>query len=149
VLRRGGADAAMRETLFSIHVQPVSWRPMLQAVPRRNAAADAVRRPDGTLAVHVRLRRPRWAVPPITWVVHLTGRRTVNLDAVGTAVWDWADGRHTVEDVIDEFSRRYSLTFHEARAAVTGFLGSLVKRGVLAIEHPTPPAGRQTEGAGS
>jgi len=136
----------MREKTLNIHVQPITWRPMLQAIPRRNAAADAVRRPDGTLAIHVRLRRPRWAVPPITWVVHMTDRRTVNLDALGTAVWDWADGRRTVEDVIDEFARRYSLTFHEARAAVTGFLSLLVKRGVLAIEHPAPPAGQRHEG---
>jgi hypothetical protein len=44
------------------------------------------------------------------------------------------DGKATVESIIDEFAARHRLSFHESRVAVTGYLKTLIRRGVLAIE---------------
>ena len=91
-------------------------------------------RPVATLRVRVPLRHPGWLVPPLSWVVRPRHQRVVSLDRIGTEVWQACDGRRTVEQIVDAFSERRRLTFHEARAAVTGFLRSLVQRGILAVE---------------
>ncbi len=57
-------------------------------------------------------------------------------------MWNLCDGQRSVEDIIDEMSRRHRLSFHEARVAVTGLLRELIRRGALAIALPpdsTPP----------
>ena len=107
---------------------------MLAAIPRQNAAAQVDERPDGTVRVTVQLRKPAWLIPPISWVIKSSFQKSVVLDDIGTRIWRWCDGRHTVEAVVEEFARTYAFTFHEARASVTGFLKSLVQRGVIAIE---------------
>lgn len=110
------------------------WRRMLEATPVRNAAAEVEMQADGTARVGVALRRPWWLVLPVSWIVRPAARHNVQLDALGTQVWLWCDGRRTVEDVVDAFAARYALTFHEARIAVTGYLKLLVQRGIVAME---------------
>jgi len=115
-------------------VEPVSWRAMLASVPHRNAAAKVTAQADGTLVVTVKLNRPGWLMPPLSWMIRPAPERKMALDAIGTAIWNWCDGRRTLEEIIDAFAKEYALTFHEARVAVTGFMKSLVARGILAVE---------------
>ena len=56
------------------------------------------------------------------------------LDKLGTEVLELCDGSRRVEEIVDEFAAKHRLTFHESRVAVTGFLRSLVQRGLIAIE---------------
>jgi hypothetical protein len=44
------------------------------------------------------------------------------------------DGSKSIETIIDEFAEQYSLTFHESRVLITGFIKMLVQRGALAME---------------
>ena len=113
-----------------------SWREMLAARPVRNAAARVAEERPGELSIAVRTQRPRWMVPPLSWVVPLRPTRAVRLDRLGSQVWALCDGERTVEAVVDAFAARYNLSFHEARVAVTGYLKQLVQRGALAIEMP-------------
>jgi len=110
---------------------------MLEARPVRNAAADTVREPSGDLGIAVKRKRPRWHVPPLSWVVSLKPTRTVRLDRVGSQVWGLCDGERTVEAIVDAFAAEHRLSFHEARVAVTGYLSQLVQRGALAISIPS------------
>lgn len=116
-----------------IQMTPVSWRSMLQATPLRNVAVTVTESHAGTVCIDVPLKPQRWMVPPISWILQPSGKRTVQLDAIGTEIWQLCDGQHTVEEIIDDFAQRYALTFHEARTAVTEYIKSLIKRGVLAI----------------
>lgn len=106
---------------------------MLEARPVRNAAATAAAEASGGVAVCVRVRRPGWHVPPLSWLVPLRPIRTVRLDPLGAEAWELCDGERTVEAIVEEFARRHGLTFHEARVAVTGYLSQLVQRGALAM----------------
>jgi len=106
---------------------------MLSAQPVPNAAAETVREASGELAVAVRRKRPRWHVPPLSWVVPLKPTRTVRLDPLGAQVWALCDGERTVEAIVDAFAVEHGLSFHEARVAVTGYLSQLVQRGALAV----------------
>ena len=110
-----------------------TWRNMLEAVPVRNSAARVVDEGEHSVAVYVRTRRPRYMVPPISWIVPVRKERRVSLDGVGARIWRLCDGHKTVEDVIDAFARNYDLTFHESRVAVTGYMKMLIQRGVLAV----------------
>ncbi len=115
-------------------VDVVSWRAMLEAIPRRNLAAQVELTDAGATRVSVPLRRPWWMIAPVKWVMHPTGRKTVGLDTLGAEVLELCDGSRSVEQIVVEFAARHRLTFHESRVAVTGFLKSLVQRGTLAIE---------------
>jgi hypothetical protein len=128
--------SARRDIIAPLTLRQVSWRPLLRAVPHRNVAAEAEPQADGSVRITVPLRRPWWAVPPISWILQPSSTRKVQLDTLGAQLWAWCDGR-TVEEMVDAFAARFHFTFHEARVAVTGLLKSLVQRGVLAIEQDT------------
>jgi len=110
-----------------------SWRSLLLSRPVRNTAAETQRGGDGLLRVTVRSKKPWFMLPPLTWFINPRYRKTYTLDKLGTEVWDLCNGDRTVEDVVDEFASVHRLTFHEARASVTGYMSELVRRGAIAI----------------
>ena len=118
--------------------QKASWRRMLQARPARNVATTIHRHDDRELRITVRKRKPAYLVPPLTWAIRPKLQRTIVLDPLGIEIWDLCDANRTVENIIDEFSDRHKLTFHEARVAVTEHLKTLVQRGALAVVEQEP-----------
>ena len=111
-----------------------NWRAMLSAIPRHNAAAVVEAHPDQGLRITMKRKLPCWLVPPVSWIVRPSPTYMVVLDDLGMRVWQWCDGQHTVEAIIDLFGREYRLSFHESRCAVTSCLRSLIQRGVLGME---------------
>lgn len=105
---------------------------LLAAVPQKNEAATVERTAKGML-VSIPVRRPRWLVPPLSWVVPFSEKRRVELDPAGRLVLESCDGRRTVEEVIERFAGEHKLSFRESQLAVTQFLKELVKRGIIAI----------------
>jgi len=114
-------------------MQDPSWKIMLSAVPVRNVWARSETTEDNELILAIRREKPRYLVPPVSWVIKPSLTKRVIIDAVGMQLWKSCDGNMTVENIIDDFALRYDLTFHEARASVTGYLRSLIRHGVLAI----------------
>jgi len=106
---------------------------MLRAKPVRNTAVRVVENARVGVTVYVRRRRPSWLVPPLSWMVPYKPEQQIILDSLGRRIWQDCDGRRTVEEIVDRFKDEHRLTFHEARAAVTGYLEKLIQRGVLAI----------------
>jgi len=111
----------------------LSWASTLRSIPVRNIAARVQGDPESGVTILIKRQRPRWFVPPVSWIVPFRAERKITLDRIGSRVWGLCDGSRTVETIIDTFAQWYGLSFHEARAAVTGYLKSLVQRGVLAI----------------
>jgi hypothetical protein len=109
------------------------WTAMLRARPVRNSAVRVVENAPAGATVYVRRRRPAWFVPPVSWIVPYKPEQQIVLDGIGRHLWLDCDGRRTVEEIVDRFKDEQRLTFHEARAAVTGYLEKLIQRGVLAI----------------
>lgn len=94
-----------------------------------------VERPDGGANVTVEVLRPGWQ--------RLLGtprhaERTFGLDAVGREVYEACDGKRTVGRLVGEFGRRRKCGRAESELAVTTFLETLVKKGlvVLAVRRP-------------
>lgn len=121
-----------------LRMETVSWRRMLAAVPHRNQSLKVLEAGAEHMQFEIPGRRPKWLVPPITWVVKPKLTRTILLDRFGVNLWQWCDGDHTVEEIVDKFAQEFHCTFHEARVAVTGFMRSLVQRGILAIAQNNP-----------
>jgi hypothetical protein len=60
-------------------------------------------------------------------------QKKLQLDALGTEVWDLLDGKRTVGQVIQSFTARQRLHPKEATVAVTLFLRELGKRGLIGL----------------
>jgi hypothetical protein len=60
--------------------------------------------------------------------------RKMQLDELGTEVWQLMDGQHSVEQVIQRLSQKYQLQPKETEVAVTHFLRQLGRRGVIGLK---------------
>ena len=107
---------------------------MLLARPIRNQAARVTKRPNGAIDLSVPRDPGKSLRPPLSWIVPVQPERRTSLEGAGKEVWDLCDGLRTVEDIVDAVATRYALTFHESRVSVTGYLKSLIQRGILAIQ---------------
>ena len=113
--------------------KPTSAQTLLKAVPHQNVAMEVTRRRNGSILAALPLRRPRYLVPPISWIMPYSSHRRVELDRLGTSVLEMCDGRRCVESIIEEFAADHKLSFREAQLSVTQFLRQLSQRGLVAI----------------
>jgi hypothetical protein len=109
------------------------WAGMLQSKPLRNRAAHTEFR-GSNLVVSVPRDPGKSLKAPLSWIVPVSKVRSAMLDDLGREVWEQCNGGSSVEQIIERFARRHTLTFHEARVSVTGYLKGLVQRGILALE---------------
>jgi hypothetical protein len=59
--------------------------------------------------------------------------RKLQLDSLGTAVWDLIDGKRSVKEIIQAFAGAYRLQAREAEVSVTRFVRELGRRGVIGL----------------
>jgi len=62
--------------------------------------------------------------------------KKLQLDQMGSFVWNLIDGEKTVKEVITIFAREYNVTNQEAETAVAAFLKMLGQRGFIALYGP-------------
>ncbi len=60
--------------------------------------------------------------------------RRLQLDVLGSSVWQMVDGKHTVADIVKQFREIHQLGIREAELSVTGFLKDLGKRTLIAMK---------------
>ncbi|HOO20141.1 MAG TPA: PqqD family protein [Kiritimatiellia bacterium] len=113
---------------------PGAWDDMLKAVLIPNRAARVVREePDGSLTLAVPTRKPSFFRGLINWLVRVPQERLTVLDPLGAGIWKSCDGKRSVEEIAVRFATFHHLSFHESRVSVTGYVTSLLRRGVLAV----------------
>ena len=59
--------------------------------------------------------------------------RHYELDAMGVEVLEMCDGRKTVHFIIEAFAQRHKVNSHEAECAVTTFLFTMLRKGLVAM----------------
>lgn len=59
--------------------------------------------------------------------------RKLQLDQLGTDVWELLDGKHSVDQVIKAFARKHRLHPKEAEVSVVQFLRELGRRGLVGM----------------
>ena len=106
---------------------------ILAAVPKVNLAARIARGNNGEVLATVPLRRPRFLVPPLSWILPYSDSRRVRLDTLGAAILDLCDGKRSLEGIMERFAAENKLTFREAQVPVVQFIRMLTERGVVAV----------------
>jgi len=106
---------------------------LLKATPYRNERITVDERGDGTVMVCVPVRRPRYMVPPLSWLLPFSPERRIELDRLGGEVLNLCNGQTTVERIMKRFAGEHKLSFREAQVSVTEFLKMLTQRGIIVI----------------
>lgn len=60
--------------------------------------------------------------------------KKLQLDAMGTAVWDLVDGHRSVRRIVQIFAETHRLGNKEAEVSVTSFIRELGQRGLLGLQ---------------
>ncbi|WP_421901690.1 PqqD family protein [Maridesulfovibrio sp.] len=66
--------------------------------------------------------------------------KKLELDEMGTLVWDMIDGRNSVRKIAAGFAKRYQVLPREAEVATASFLRDLGKRGLVAFSNKNTEA---------
>lgn len=69
--------------------------------------------------------------------------RKVELDEVGSFVWELCDGNNTIESIVQKTSKHYKMSRREAEVSVTMFLQMLHERNFIGFYKKV---GKKTEG---
>lgn len=59
--------------------------------------------------------------------------KKLQLDMLGTAVWDMIDGKRSVGQIVKAFAETHRLQTKEAEVAVTEFIRELGRRGLIGL----------------
>lgn len=60
--------------------------------------------------------------------------RKLQLDTLGTFVWDLLNGNRSVAQIVQHFSKTHRISFKEAEISVTRFLRDLGRRGLIGMQ---------------
>jgi hypothetical protein len=59
--------------------------------------------------------------------------KKLQLDELGTSVWDMIDGKFSVRKLVERFAKTHQLEAREAEVAVTQFIRELGRRGLIGL----------------
>lgn len=108
----------------------------LRAIPVRNEKVE-VEQDEDLQETLIRIpRRDDWWVRWLARIFFIPKHRKVTLDELGSFVWNFCDGKHTVGELIDAFAARYKLNRKEAELSMTAFLRMLAKRRLIGLAVP-------------
>ena len=60
--------------------------------------------------------------------------KKLQLDELGTAVWEQINGERSVKQVVQWFAKKHQVHIKEAEVSVTSFLRELGKRGIIGLK---------------
>lgn len=78
--------------------------------------------------------------PRLTALLNRIGRtpqvrmKKIQLDGLGSQVWQLIDNRRSVKGIIDQFAEKHRLPFREAEVSVTQFIRTLGQRGLIGLK---------------
>jgi len=109
----------------------------LAAIPVQNSEVTAVTLASGQILIRYPVTLRPWLAK---WFRRFKGAspqirsRKIELDPIGTDVWQMIDGKRTVQEIIDEFAQIHQLPTAESESAITQFLRDLGKRGLIGMQ---------------
>ncbi|MFZ5571451.1 MAG: PqqD family protein [Thermodesulfobacteriota bacterium] len=120
---------------------PITHRQALECRPIRNAEVVTSHLESGAALLTYPVRPKPWLAALVRLGARLSRDRSgggnrsgkLELDGLGTAVWDMVDGRRSVREIVEQFTRQQRLHPREAEIAVTRFLRELGRRGIIGL----------------
>jgi hypothetical protein len=118
---------------------------VLGARPVRNPAVDWERNvwrdaQPAVVLLHVPRRADRWG-DFVARVFRLPSHRNIELDEMGSDVWEMCDGAQTVESLTRAVCAKYHLNRRQGEASVTAYMRMLAERRLLALRTANPRTG--------
>ena len=114
----------------------ISRTAALNATPVKSREVDEVRLESG----EVLLTYPVAIRPWLAGVIRRLGgppakiqKKKLQLDTLGTSVWDLLNGQRSVNQIIRRFAQTHQIHAREAEVAVTRFLRDLGRRGLIGL----------------
>lgn len=100
------------------------------ARPIRNPSLQWKVNDEGN-AVVVLPRRGDWSGKALGWLFMVPAQKPVELDEVGSTVWEHCDADHTVAEIVDVLASKYKLNRREVEVSLTEYLRTLGRRGMV------------------
>jgi len=110
----------------------------LGAQPVRNPAITWAVQDSGRVLLMVPMAVKPW-MRIVKLLMTTPDHRMVELDEVGSDVWQWCDGEATVRDLVKRLAREHQLNAREAEVSLTQFLQTLAKRRFLGLRLTIDP----------
>jgi len=107
----------------------------MQAWPVRNPALQVRVGEDDLVTIELP-RRKDWMGGVLGFMFSVPQSKPVQLDEVGSLVWNLCDGDHTVSDIVGELVNEYKLNRREVEVSLTQYLQTLGKRGMVGFAVP-------------
>jgi hypothetical protein len=114
----------------------LSRREALEYVPVKNRQISQIRLESGEVVIEYPLIVRPWIAAVAQRLGGLQDRKQtkkLQLDAMGTSVWDLMDGKRSVRMIIQIFAKAHRLENREAEVSVTSFIRQLGQRGLLGL----------------
>lgn len=127
---------SFRKKQNSRHSPPRSRELSLECVPVKNPELIEHEQEDGDLCLTYPVRVKPWFQGIFKTVSRRQSdilERKLQLDTLGTTVWQMIDGQRSVKDIILAFQAEHKLNRREAEISVSAFMEQLGKRGLLAM----------------
>ena len=109
----------------------------LKCIPVKNTQIRETRLKTGNVLLSYPARIKPWIaglIRRLGGVSERTRTKKLQLDAIGTDVWDLMDGKRSVRQIIRTFAEKYQLHPREAEVSVTRFLRELGKRSIIGLK---------------
>lgn len=117
----------------------VSRRQSLASVVVPNEAIRVTRGSNGLVSFEVSFAPSALLEKAARFLGGSTASRKIELDEVGTFVWDMCDGQTTIREMIDRMSEEYKLNRKEAEVSLTAFVKTLAGKQLVAVLVPKSP----------
>jgi hypothetical protein len=124
---------SLKDLVFPQKKIPQYTRGQLLSIrPVRNSLIPYEQNEDGLMVLRVPFRkRPVFRL--LSRIFRLPTEHVVELDAVGSSIWDLCDGKHTVSAILERIARHYKLDRREAEVSLFSYLNTLSQRRYVAF----------------
>lgn len=118
-------------------MESISRTESLLCIPVRNPLVEEERQNTGIVI----LSYPEPVKPWFSGILGRIGKKSetrrvkkLELDVLGTGVWDLMDGKSSVKDIIESFTKVHKLYPKEAEISVIQFLRELGRRQIIGMK---------------
>jgi hypothetical protein len=106
---------------------------VLAARPQRHPAVEFERHDEsGLMLLKVPRRSDRFGNLVARWF-KLPDHKKIELDEIGSDVWEWCDGKAGVGEISKKISQKYRLNMRQSEASVTAYLKMLAERRLIGL----------------
>jgi hypothetical protein len=125
----------------------------LKMIPVRNPQLKWDRNEEGNVRIFVPLkkskkedkRRKKKRQGPLSRILATPKEKRVQLDTIGSIVWDACDGKRTMKDIFEHLYKKYKMLPSEAEVSLNAYFNQLTERGLVGFIAPEKTRARFEE----